>query len=79
MFNQCPLCYNPKTSENFLMSLRSIKREHWPIMAQHGINLQQLRNNKYDMKRKTSRYFKRPQLPRDGVPHPTGIQSIDLS
>ena len=39
MFNQCPLCYKPKTSENLLMSLGSTKREHRPNMGQHGIIL----------------------------------------
>ena len=37
MFNQCPLCYNSKTSEKFLMSLESTKREHRSNMDQHGI------------------------------------------
>ena len=54
------LCYNPKASENFLMFLLVTKKEHWPNMGQHGIILLHLRNNKYDMKRKTSKYFKRP-------------------
>ena len=49
--------------------------------AQHGStrnNLKQLRNYKYDMERKVSRYFKRPQLFYYGVPRPTGIQPINL-
>ena len=40
--------------------LRGYQKEHWPNMGQHGIILLHLRNNKYDMKRKTSKYFKRP-------------------
>ena len=47
-------------------------------MGQHGIILEQLRNNKCGMKLKTSKYFKMSQLLHDEVPHPTGIQSIDL-
>ena len=41
------------------------------------ITLKQLQNNKYNIERKASRYFKRPKLLYDGVPHPTGIQPID--
>ena len=39
MFNQCPLFYNPKRSENFLMSLGSTKGKHWTNVGQHGIIL----------------------------------------
>ena len=75
MFNQRPLRYNPKTPENFLMFLGSTKREYRPNMGQHGLILQQLRNNKHDMKQKTSRYFKRTQLLHNGVSHSTVNQS----
>ena len=37
MFNQFSLSYNPKLSENFLMSLGSTKREYRHNMGQHGI------------------------------------------
>ena len=48
VFNQCPLCYNPKTSENILMSLGVLPKDirkfsdvlrHLPNMNQHIIIL----------------------------------------
>ena len=68
MFKQCLLRHNPYMSENFVTSLRSTKREHRTNMGQHRIILKQLLNNNYDSERK---YFKRPQMLYDGVPHPT--------
>ena len=74
-----PLCDTPKTSENFLLSSGSAKREYWPNKDNHGIMLQQLQNNKYeyDMKNKYIS-FKRPQLLYDGGNHYTENQSINL-
>ena len=77
MFNQCPLCYNSKTSEKFLISLGSTKREHRSDMDQHGIIysnyeiINMMWNDKQADISKGQSYFMTK------FPHPTGNQSID--
>ena len=54
----------------------STKRKHQPKVGQHGMIYKNCEIT--NMKRKTSRYFKKPQLLHDRVSHPTENQSINL-